>query len=1018
MGDFGTGAMTAKGKAEGKGEVLVVGAGIAGMQTSLLLAEMGFKVRLLDRAPAIGGFMPLLDRTFPTNSCGLCFMSPSPPALCPFIECSRHPLIELIAYAEIQALKGEPGDFRVDVVHKARYVDAELCNGCGECATVCPVEVPRELGAGLETRQAIYRPYPQAFPGTYVIDKSVCTECGECLKVCRPGAIDLKMEDRHSTVDAGAVVLTPGFEPFDARLKTEFGWGVHQNVLTSIQFERMLSLTSPSRGLPIRPSDEKNPRRIAFIQCVGSRDISCDRGYCSSICCMYATKQAMLTQERLADAEVAIFHMDVRTFGKGFERYYERAKEEYGVNYRRSMISRVRELADSRNLTLSCVDDEGAPLEEEFDLVVLSVGFGPPAGVEALADRLGVSLNGYGFCATEPFSPIETNRPGVFVAGGFREPQDIPQVVVEASAAAAGAAEVLAVSRAAQVPKEYPAERDVSDEDPRVGVFVCRCEGSISEAVDLPSVTLYASELQDVTHVAEVAAACTADGLAEITSAIAEQGLNRVVVAGCTQRLYGEAFGDALQQAGLNRCLLERADLREGCAWVHSDDQDEATRKARSLMAMAVAKARLLTPSQAAEAEVSPGALVLGGGVAGMEAALSLARQGFFVHLVEKETELGGNLRHVHHTLNGGDPQKYLQELTDQVEANELISLRLGAELEELAGEPGQYRSRISSDGQSEELVHGVIVVATGGEEVEPTEYLYGEHPQVLTQRELEEKVSSDDEALAGVKNVVMIQCVGSREPERPYCSRICCSVAIKNALRIKELNPETNVFVLFRDMRTYGFQEDFYREAREKGVIFVRYEPEAKPQVEAVEDGLRVLVRDPILGADLTLDADLLVLSVGVAPHDNRELAELLGVPLDEDGFFQEADTKVRPMDFETIGTYLCGLCHSPKNVEESISQARGAAARAAVMLAKQRLEGQPAIPFVNPRLCIACGRCVETCPYHALVADEETGITQVLPLLCQGCGACTVACPSGAIQQRVFEKPQMLAMLDAALD
>jgi heterodisulfide reductase subunit A len=1009
--------MSAKGETERRAEVLVVGAGIAGMQASLLLAEMGFRVHLLDRAPAIGGFMPLLDRTFPTNSCGLCFLSPTPPALCPFIECSRHPLIELVPYAEVESLEGEPGDFRASILHEARYVDVELCNGCGECASVCPVEVPRELGDGLETRRAIYRPYPQAFPGAFVVDKTVCTECGECLKVCEPGAIDLKMEDRRSNLNVGAVVLTPGFEPFDASLKTEFGYGVHQNVLTSIQFERMLSLTGPSRGLPVRPSDDEAPRRIAFIQCVGSRDISCDRGYCSSICCMYATKQAMLARERLPDVEVTVFHMDVRTFGKGFERYYERAKEEYGIDYWRSMISRVRELAESKNLTLSCVDDAGRPVEEEFDLVVLSLGFGPPTGVEALAEHLDISLNRYGFAGTELFSPTETDRPGVFVAGGFREPQDIPQVVMEASGAAAGAAEVLSGKRVADTAGEYPPERDVSDEDPRVGVFLCQCDGQIAGVVDVASLEEYSAGLLDVAHVEQVAAACRPEGAETMRRAIADNELNRVMVAGCTGRLFDDVLRETMRQAGLNPCLLERADLREGCAWVHKDAPEEATTKARQLVAMAVAKARLLTPSDAAGAEVSPGALVIGGGLAGLEAALSLARQGFFVHLVEKEKEMGGNLRHIHYTLGGGDPQRYLQQLVDDVEGNELISVHLGAELKEVTGEPGAYRSVISLDDRTEELVHGVVVVATGGEEVEPTEYLYGEHPQVVTQRELEERIAAGEQGLQDVKNVVMIQCVGSREPDRPYCSRICCSVAIKNALRIKELNPQANVFVLFRDMRTYGFQEGFYRQAREEGVVFVRYEPENKPKVEAADEGLRVLVRDPVLGADLTLDADLVVLSVGLASH-NEAVAEILGVPLDEDGFFEEANTKVRPMDFESVGMYLCGLCQSPKNIEESISQAKGAAARAAVILAKQRLEGQPAVPFVNPRLCIACGRCIETCPYGALIADEETGITQVVPLLCQGCGACTVACPSGAIQQRVFEKAQLMAMLDMALD
>ncbi|HAL61984.1 MAG TPA: heterodisulfide reductase, partial [Chloroflexi bacterium] len=635
-----------------KDTVLIVGAGIGGMQSALLLAEAGYKVHLLDRAPALGGSMPLLDRTFPTNSCGLCFMSPDLPAYCPFIECERHPNIELLPYAEVGSLEGEAGDFRASILRKARYVDPERCTGCGDCALVCPVEVPRELGEGLERRKAIYRPYPQAIPSAYLIDKEACTECGECLKVCKAEAIDLEMEDKHLQLGAGAVILTPGFQSFPAELKGEFGYGRYPNVVTGFQFERMLSLTSLSHGLPHRPSDGQPPKRIAFIQCVGSRDPSQGRGYCSAVCCMYATKQAILAKERAPESEITIFYMDLRTFGKGYDRYLEQAKKGYGVNFQRSMVSAVKQEPRSKNLLLSYVDEDGRPREGEFDLVVLTTGFVPPAGAKELAERVGIALNEYGFCQRAEFAPTETSRPGIFVAGAFAEPKDIVETVAEAASAAANAVYLLG-REAIEVesPKEYPPEREVVDEEPRVGLFLCRCGEEIDQAVDLSQLREFTQGLKEVALVQEVGYACRPEGLQEIKEAITGEGLNRVVVAGCTHRLYEALLQGALREAGLNPYLLERVNLREECAWAHGNRPQEATAKAKSLLEMAVAKARSLKPLTRAIHEVTPGVLVIGGGLAGMTAALGLAEQGFQVYLVEKEKELGGNLRHLYYTL-------------------------------------------------------------------------------------------------------------------------------------------------------------------------------------------------------------------------------------------------------------------------------------------------------------------------------------------------------------------------------
>lgn len=998
-----------------KDAVLIVGGGLGGMQAALLLAEAGYKVHLLDRAPALGGSMPLLDRTFPTNSCGLCFMSPDPPAYCPFIECERHPNIEIWAYAEVESLEGEAGDFRASILRKARYVDAERCTGCGDCALVCPVEVPRELGEGLEKRKAIYRPYPQAIPSAYLIDREACTGCGECLKVCKAEAIDLEMKDGHLQLAVGAVILTPGFQPFPAELKGEFGYGRYPNVVTGFQFERMLSLTSPSHGLPQRPSDGQPPKRIAFIQCVGSRDPSQGRGYCSSVCCMYATKQAILAKERAAESEITLFYIDLRTFGKGYDRYLERAQKGYGVNYQRSMVSAIKQEPRSKNLFLSYVGEDGRPREEGFDLVVLSTGFIPPPEAKELAERVGIALNEYGFGQAAEFAPTETSRSGVFIAGCFAEPKDIAETVAEAASAAANAASLLG-REAIEVepPRIYPPEREVVDEEPRVGLFLCRCGEEIAQAVDLVQLREFAQGFKDVALVQEVGYACQPEGLQEIKEAIAGEKLNRVVVAGCSHRLYEEEMRGNLQEAGLNPYLLERANLREECAWAHRDRPQKATAKAKSLLEMAVAKARLLRPLKRATQEVTPGVLLIGGGLAGMTAALGLAEQGFPVYLVEKEKELGGNLRHLYYTLRGSDPQVLLRSLVERVESHPHIKVMKETEITSCEGSVGRFHSTLLNGDERLIVEHGAIIVATGGQEAKPTEYLYGQDRRVVTQRELEARLARN-EALEELDTVVMIQCVGSREEGRLYCSQVCCSQAIKNALRIKEGKPEAKVFIFYRDMMTYGFREGCYHQAREAGVIFIPYEK--KPQVTSGDDGLQVQAEDPLLKRELKLEADLLVLSPGIIPSENERLAQILGLTLDEDGFFQEANPKVAPMDSGVAGIFLCGLAQGPKPTPDSISQAKGAALKAASLLAKERLVGKATVPTVNERLCSGCGLCVSLCPYDARRLNEENRVAEVIEILCQGCGLCAMACPNGATQQNLYEMRQVMAVMDAAL-
>ena len=864
------------------------------------------------------------------------------------------------------------------------------------------------------------------------LECGICSECLACSRICQAGCIDHEMVEEMLELEVGAVILTPGTEFYDPKLKQEFGYGRYPNVLSSIELERMLSASGPFEGHVRRPSDGKDPHRIAWIQCIGSRDSACDQNYCSSVCCMYATKEAMIAKEHEPKVEPTIFYLDIRAFGKGFDAYYESGIHEHGIRYIRSFISSIKEDPGTGNLLLAYARDDGEVVQESFDLVVLSLGLVAPPAAQELAQRLDVDLNRYGFAQTQEFAPVETSRPGVFVAGAFRSPKDIPETVVEASAAALAAARLLAPARGTltQV-KTYPPEVDVRFDMPRVGVFICHCGINIGGVVDVPAVTEYAGTLPGVVYSDQNLYTCSQDTQQRMRDKVIEFGLNRVIVASCTPRTHESLFQDTIREAGLNPYLFEMTNIREQASWVHKSTPEIATEKAKSLVSMAVAKAKRLRPITRPSIEIEHSALVIGGGLSGMVAALSLADQGFPVTLIEREEQLGGQLRHLHYTLYGNDPQALLRELVEKVEGHANIQVYTEAHLLEVGGYVGRFSIRIhlNQEGRVEEIARGVIIVATGAEAYEPHEgeYLYGQQDRVLTQRELEERLAADPQAVLGdiahngrPASFVMIQCVGSRNEEHPYCSRICCSKAVKNALRIKEQDPSARVTVLFRDIRTYGFQEDYYEEARRRGVVFVEYDADRPPEVvaKAGQEQLQVHTTCPGLGP-LTLPADYVVLSTGIVPReDNEVLAQMLKAPLTQDRFFLEAHVKLRPLDFAADGIFLCGLAHSPKPIEDSITQAQGAAIRAAALLSKERLEGQAIVAQVNPRLCAGCGLCVASCPYDARVINTETQIAEVIEVLCQGCGACAVACPNGATQHLGFEKLQIYAMIDEALN
>jgi heterodisulfide reductase subunit A len=708
--------------------------------------------------------------------------------------------------------------------------------------------------------------------------------------------------------------------------------------------------------------------------------------------------------------------MDIRAFGKGNYRYFLEARDKYGVKFVRTRVPAIKRDFLTDNILLSARDEADTIKDYSFEMVVLSVGQVPPPGFSELSSTLGLETNRWGFCESGAFSPVETSKEGIYVCGSASAPKDIADTLVEAGAAANRVMTLLSVPRNIEDTAENTEEE--TDEEAGTAVIICSCGNEIGSVIDIERILEYSRELPGVVYVSKSDFLCQKDGFARMADEVKQARAGKLVIAACPTTIIGGQVNQALKAAGLSNVFTQFINLREGVAWVHKDEPEAATKKAEKLIAMATERARLQKDTALQSSLVWGGALILGGGLSGMISALSIAEQGYEVHLVEKSGKLGGNLQHIYTTLSGDDPQKLLLDNVRNIEENSFINVYLNSEIKEFSGYAGNFNVTILKGDEEIPLQVGSVIIATGGNEYKPAEYSYYDNDNIMTQSELEQKIASGDLNIENINSAVMIQCVGSRNSDRPYCSRICCSQAIKNSLEIKKYNPDCQVYVLYRDMMSYGFIEEYYTKAREAGVIFIRYDEDHEPRVETEDERITVEFQEPALGDVMTLEADVVVLSPAILPQEsNTRLAAMLDLQLTEDGFFKEAEIKFRPVDFTHEGIYACGLALYPRNISESIVEAQAAAQRAVTLLGRGQLQASPIVAEVNSRWCTGCELCIEACPYGARIKDTAKGIVVVREALCQGCGACAAVCPSGATKLKQFTDKQVFSMIDAGI-
>ncbi|MFW9942497.1 MAG: FAD-dependent oxidoreductase [Candidatus Thorarchaeota archaeon] len=1022
-----------------EGSVLVIGGGIAGIQTSLDLTELGFKVYLVEKTPSIGGRMAQLDKTFPTNDCSLCILAPK------MVEVFRNPNIELMTYHEIQKVSGKPGNFTVSVLKKPRYIDETKCKGCGDCASKCPkIETPNIFDMNLGKRKSVYIPFPQAVPPVYLIDPDMCLflnkgVCGVCKKTCEAEAIDFEQKPLEIELNVGAIVVATGYDILGEELSSRWGYN-YKNVVNALEYERMLSASGPFGGHILRPSDEKEPEKIAFIQCAGSRDLHEGVPYCSSVCCMYTSKEAIITKEHSNHSQCFIFRHDIRAFGKNFYEFTQRAQDEYGIQYFQTKVNKIIEDPETNDLIIHYEDLKTGKFKDfKANLVVLASPLVPSKGTKELAEVLNIEVDNYNFFKEKTyFNKSLSSREGIFLAGFCQGPMDIPDTVADASGVAAQIADLLNPVKYTKIKEkifEIP-EKDVKlTDDPRIGVLICHCGINIGKYIDIPQVVEHIKTLPNVVFCEDNLYSCSSDSQQRIKEVIAEYNLNRFIVASCTPRTHESLFQETCQEAGLNKYLFEMVNIRDQCSWVHMTEKEKATEKAKDLIRMGVAKSRLLKPQSEETLQITQTALVIGGGVSGMSAALNIANQGFKVYLVEKDEFLGGNLRNLNILYpTQEDASILLNELIGNVMKNKNIQIFLNSQLKDVKGYIGNYKvTVIDSKNEIYELEIGTIIVATGGQELKPKEvfqYPFKNHT-IITQLELEQKLKSEDVSwLDKIDRITSMLCVNARQKEGiTYCSNICCGTAIKNINILKELKNDLEIIVLYRDLQMAKKEfEEYYRDRR-KDAIFLRYELDKPPLIKnkhGTSEKYEIKVFDVNLQDYLEFETDLIVVSTPMIPANNLEdLAKMLKVPLDKNGFFLEAHVKLRPLDFATDGIFLCGCAQWPKNIQDSISQACGAAGRASRFLSAKEITTSGLVAEVDQDMCIGCGTCEEVCAYNAVeLSDtlkefEDVSLiikkSSINPNLCKGCGTCAANCPIGAISVKHYDFEQISAVIRA---